>query len=198
MAASTIHYQAVAGLLSQRISSGIHRSHVHLSVLPDAIEEIPNYRREEQSTHEPTLLTLLQRGADVANIAFESPRGQVAMKWIAQYPDADMLHVRSNFGFSMLVPISPDGFRDLMGPAAYSVEKPGGIRQALSLSLGWGLILTEGDEHKRQRKALTPAFSLNNIRGLYGLMWRKAEEFSSCVKAVADKDGYVEIGSWAR
>ncbi|QIW99078.1 hypothetical protein AMS68_004596 [Peltaster fructicola] len=136
-------------------------------------------------------------GFNLLALGLESPRGKTATKLIQRFPDADIIHIRSILGFTAVIPVTPEGFHDLMGQAAYSVQKPKGLRESLAPVLGWGLIVSEGDEHKRQRKALTPAFSLANIRGLYALMWSKCEEFSAHVKREADSNGFVEIGAWA-
>jgi len=95
----------------------------------------------------------------------------------------------------------------------YDFEKPGLIRWSLGRILGNGILMAEGDEHKRQRKNLMPAFSFRHIKDLYSVFWNKAQESAQAMmdqirvdaaKAGADeKAGFtnptavLEIGDWA-
>lgn len=68
--------------------------------------------------------------------------------------------------------------------------------------LGRGLVLTDGDEHKRQRKMLLPSFASKHIKALYPVYWSKAKEVTAKLTAIARSDASgegaaVEIGEWA-
>jgi cytochrome P450 len=91
---------------------------------------------------------------------------------------------------------------------SYEFEKPSQLRRFLGLILGKGLILVEGDEHKFQRKHLTPAFSFRHIKDLYPIFWSKANTLRRCVTASIHENpqadgeskyptGVVEIIHWA-
>jgi hypothetical protein len=58
----------------------------------------------------------------------------------------------------------------------YEFIKPGHFREGLARILGVGILLAEGDEHKRQRKALMPAFAFRHIKELYPVFWSKSRE----------------------
>lgn len=58
----------------------------------------------------------------------------------------------------------------------YDFCKPGLVRHSLSRVLGVGILLAEGDEHRYQRKLLTPAFSFRHVKNLYSVFWRKGRE----------------------
>lgn len=63
----------------------------------------------------------------------------------------------------------------VLGPAnSYSYPKPDNTRRFLSELLGHGVLVTEGDEHKRQRKILQPAFNVSAIRGLTPTFFKHA------------------------
>lgn len=72
----------------------------------------------------------------------------------------------------------------------YNYPKPLRAKLWMLRILGEGVLLAEGDEHVRQRKALAPAFSQRSIKDLTPWFWRKGmhlaskwqEEFSSSVK----------------
>lgn len=79
------------------------------------------------------------------------------------------------------------------------------MRAFLSRAIGWGVILAEGNEHKRQRKSLTGAFHVRRIRELYGLMWEKTQIFLQQLEKDVDKHmeaegefGVVEFSEWTR
>lgn len=61
---------------------------------------------------------------------------------------------------------------------AYDYPKPDFVRESLAtMAAGHhGLLVVEGDEHRRQRKILTPAFSSAHIKTLTPIFWQKAVE----------------------
>lgn len=97
---------------------------------------------------------------------------------------------------------------DVLHTRSYDFVKPLGARQFLARGLGYGLILSEGDAHRTQRKALTPAFTIKNIRAMYPLMWEKTLVFLQKLdgeirrypapKKDGGEAGYVEMIDWAR
>lgn len=44
------------------------------------------------------------------------------------------------------------------------------------LFLSSGLLTSEGEQHKRQRRILTPAFSPANLKSITPIFWDKASE----------------------
>lgn len=94
---------------------------------------------------------------------------------------------------------------DIMSTRTYDFEKPWRARNFLARIIGFGLILSEGQAHRKQRRALTPAFNIKNIRALYGLMWDKTGQLLNELEtemntapfdADADK-GKIEMSVWA-
>lgn len=61
---------------------------------------------------------------------------------------------------------------------------------------GYGLVLVNGSEHKRQRKLLQPSMSTKQIRGLHPIFWNKASEVTlkleEIVKNSAAASGFSE------
>ncbi|KAG8985224.1 hypothetical protein FRB94_006018 [Tulasnella sp. JGI-2019a] len=55
-------------------------------------------------------------------------------------------------------------------------QKPWQTRRMLCRLLGDGMPFTEGDQHKRQRKILSPAFSPQSLRNCYPIFHQKAVE----------------------
>lgn len=134
---------------------------------------------------------------DITLIA-ERPRGKTPLKWFKQYPDAGLIAMYGAFNDARLFPVSPEALRDIMSTNVYDFEKPFGARAFLARVIGYGLILSEGDAHKKQRKTLTPAFNIRNIRALYPLMWQKAHVLIQELSKENKQRGYVELAAWGR
>ncbi|KMK57792.1 cytochrome P450 monooxygenase, putative [Aspergillus fumigatus Z5] len=87
---------------------------------------------------------------------------------------------------------------------AYKVPNNGLIRYYIvgNLERKHGVLLVEGDEHKRQRKNLMPAFSYRHIKNLYPIFWSKSIEMVKLIEkdlhSRADaKDNIVRVSEWA-
>ncbi|KAK5070791.1 hypothetical protein LTR64_007432 [Lithohypha guttulata] len=132
-----------------------------------------------------------------ANILGERPRGKTPLAWFHRYPDADVIHMHGLFGKQVLYPASPEALRDIFSTNSYHWAKPWGIRAFLARIIGFGLILSEGDAHRNQRKFLTPAFNIRNIRALSSLMWSKTSIFLDQLEKENEAQGSVEITYWA-
>ncbi|EED13418.1 cytochrome P450 monooxygenase, putative [Talaromyces stipitatus ATCC 10500] len=106
-------------------------------------------------------------------ILLDSPRGRLPLEWMRTIPNEGLIHFRDTFRRSYLIATSHQALLDVMSTNTYDFEKPWKVRTFLARILGFGLILSEGNAHRVQRRALTPAFNIKNIRSLYGLMWEK-------------------------
>lgn len=98
---------------------------------------------------------------------------------------------------------SPAALSEIFVKSSYQFEKPDFIRDFLAFIIGWALLTTEGDEHKKQRRNMLPAFSFRHIKDLYPLFWEKSVEV---VRAMTDDvnknkraDGIadMEVSSWS-
>jgi cytochrome P450 len=124
-------------------------------------------------------------------------------------PNEGLIHWYGPFNQSYLLATNHQAMLDIMSTNTYDFEKPWRVRDFLARIIGFGLILSEGAAHKKQRKALTPAFNVKNIRSLYGLMWEKTgellDEFDKEIQAnpadggnLGSGAGKVELSIWAR
>lgn len=121
-------------------------------------------------------------------------------------PNSGLLRTRSLLNRSVLIATNHQALLDIMSTHTYDFEKPWRFRSFLARIIGFGLILSEGDGHKRQRKAATPAFHVKNIRALYTLMWEKTgmflEELEKDIKVHPangeSNAGNIEMSEWAR
>lgn len=124
-------------------------------------------------------------------------------------PNEGLIHWRDPVGRSFCAATNHQALLDVMGTNTYDFEKPERPRAFLARFLGFGLILSEGLAHKKQRKALTPAFNIKNIRAMYSLMWEKTNELLVAMEkdfqmhpmegtSPAEGVGKVEMGEWGR
>ncbi|KAG2147464.1 cytochrome P450 [Suillus bovinus] len=70
----------------------------------------------------------------------------------------------------------------------------------LESSIGKGLLWSQGEAHKRQRKALTPAFSNAAIRKLtsvfYDSAYKAKGKWDSVIESSKDGDAVIEVQNW--
>ncbi|KAJ5112021.1 hypothetical protein N7532_000066 [Penicillium argentinense] len=143
-----------------------------------------------------------------AKIIFDSPRGRTPLEWMKTIPNDGLIHMRDTISQSYLIATNHQALLDIMSTNTYDFEKPWRARNFLARILGFGLILSEGPAHKKQRKALTPAFNIKNIRAMYSLMWEKTNDFLEEMEKElrlnpmegtnpADGVGKLEMGVWA-
>ncbi|KAJ5813330.1 uncharacterized protein N7503_000080 [Penicillium pulvis] len=153
--------------------------------------------------HLPTIPGLMSN----LTIIFDSPRGRTPLHWMKTVPNDGLIHMRDLISHSYLVATNHQALLDIMSTNTYDFEKPKRMRIFLARILGFGMILSEGAAHKKQRKALTPAFNIKNIRSMYSLMWDKTnqmlEEMEKEIKLnpmegtnPAEEIGKVEMGVW--
>ncbi|PVH77173.1 cytochrome P450 78A3 [Cadophora sp. DSE1049] len=138
----------------------------------------------------------------------EDPFG-TQRRWIEDDVPNDGLLAYFAFGQSRVLLTSPSTLSEVMIEKPYIFEKPALYRQSLARILGIGLLVSEGEEHKRQRKSLMPAFNFRHIKDLAPVFWSKSYEMVKAVGAAsrAEKSsgheshkhshGAIEVNSWA-
>ncbi|OOF92899.1 hypothetical protein ASPCADRAFT_133286 [Aspergillus carbonarius ITEM 5010] len=144
--------------------------------------------------HLPTLPGNLNHG----RVLFDDPRGRLPLQWMKTIPNDGLIHFRDIFNRSFLLATNHQALLDIMSTNTYDFEKPWRTREFLARIIGFGLILSEGGAHKKQRRALTPSFNVRHIRALYGLMWSKTGLLMEELEKEMDLDeGKVEMSVWA-
>jgi len=81
-----------------------------------------------------------------------------------------------------LILTTPAALADVLVHKSYDFEKPSRARRFLMRFLGEGLLLSEGEEHRFQRKRLAPAFHFRNVKELYPVFCAKSMEFCSAIR----------------
>ncbi|KAH7324675.1 cytochrome P450 [Stachybotrys elegans] len=129
----------------------------------------------------------------------EKPMGDLYLELVKKYPGEDLLSMAA-FDERLLV-TNPQLLADLFVHRSYDYVKPPNVSNFLRLVLGNGLILSEGDQHKFQRKNIAPAFNFRHIKNLYPMMWTKAVEMTNLLRSQitqreAKDSNVVELRSW--
>ncbi|RAQ58065.1 cytochrome P450 monooxygenase [Aspergillus flavus] len=143
-----------------------------------------------------------------ARIVFDDPRGRLPLEWMKTVPNEGLIHFRDIVNRSYLLATNHQALLDIMSTNTYDFEKPWRARDFLACIIGFGLILSEGSAHKKQRRALTPSFNVKNIRALYSLMWEKTgllmDELEKQIKQnpmdgtnAQSGEGKIEMSVWA-
>ena len=90
-------------------------------------------------------------------------------------------------------------------PSALSIilHSPNFILPPQSLSfvksvIGGGILTVEHDEHKRQRRIMSPAFGIGHIREIIPQFWFKANELAEqfSVEVEKQRDEGIEVMQW--
>jgi hypothetical protein len=68
-------------------------------------------------------------------------------------------------------------------------EKPWQSRRVITGLIGCGMLAAEGQVHRRQRRVATPAFSIQNLKALVPLVFRKGEELKDRWMQMIESEG---------
>lgn len=122
------------------------------------------------------------------------PLSKKEFEWITAIPNDGLIRYAGVLGRYNHIPTSPKILSELFVTKAYDFHKPDEGKGVLRVVLGDGLVVSEGDVHRFQRKNLNPMFSFRHIKDLYPLMWSKSLDLVNCVKAEMSTNGNHEIG----
>ncbi|KAL8797755.1 MAG: hypothetical protein Q9195_000107 [Heterodermia aff. obscurata] len=135
------------------------------------------------------------------------PKGAPQRRWADEVPNEGLIHYRSLFNESRLIPTTPKALAEVLVQNSYEFIKPSYVRKGIANILGVGILLAEGDEHRMQRKNLMPAFSFRHVKDLYPVFWSKSCELVQTIQATVraetpgltrddEKAPVVEVSQW--
>ncbi|KAL2835562.1 cytochrome P450 [Aspergillus pseudoustus] len=124
--------------------------------------------------------------------------------WKSTIPNRGLIRYYLPGNQERVLVTSVEALNDILVAKAGDFTKPAAVRSRLSLIAGNGLLLSEGEVHKAQRKALMPAFSFRHVKNLYPVFWAKAVEMAECIEGKflasgddVDRPPIQEIRNWA-
>lgn len=127
----------------------------------------------------------------------EPPYPQAA--WMMDNPDAPIIRYRGLFNIERIMLCSIESLRQILQTNTYEFPKPEELRKNGARILGMGVLFAEGAEHRRQRKALMPAFSFTHIKRLVPYFWDKSNTLVECLQSELNTSGdgsVIEMQSW--
>jgi cytochrome P450 len=90
-------------------------------------------------------------------------------------PHKDMFKYLAVFNGERVVATSPRALAEILS-RDYEFVKPSIMAKLGGPILGYGLLLSEGDVHKQQRKLVSPSFAVRHIKELIPIFWDKSRE----------------------
>ena len=105
------------------------------------------------------------------------------LEWMRKWPEAPFIRHRSYGNSEVLLVNSLEAHKQVLQTKCYSFVKPAFFRKLLGEIVGKGLLLCEGEEHKRMRRQLAGPFSMPNIRKLLPIFQEKAKDVSKYLES---------------
>jgi len=120
----------------------------------------------------------------------KEPTGLPHREWMEEIENDGLIYYRSIFNMDRIMVTTPKALSEAVTMKSYDLVKPRALTKGLARILGYGVLLTEGQEHKSQRKNLTPAFSYRHIKNLYPVFWEQSRGMILGIdKDIAKKTG---------
>jgi cytochrome P450 len=128
------------------------------------------------------------------------PSGIPQRRWASEIPNDGLIRYLHLWNKERVLVTSPKALAEVLTTKSYEFVKPALLAQGIGRILGIGLLLAEGDDHKMQRKNLSPAFHFRHIKELYPIFWAKSKEMVHAIQKDLDASPQqkpsVEIGEW--
>lgn len=121
---------------------------------------------------------------------------------LTSVPHDGIIRYFTFFNRERLIVYSPKALADIHTTECYSFQKPAFLANQMRVILGNGLLLSEGVDHKVQKKGLMPAFTRRRIDALYPLFLSKVQEtvhaMTASINNINNGGGKdMEITNWA-
>ncbi|KAI0106439.1 cytochrome P450 3A5 [Nemania sp. FL0031] len=113
--------------------------------------------------------------------------------WSQRWPDAPFIRYLSIAGREVLVVNSLAAHKAVLKTHVYDFVKPPFFARLVGEITGTGLLFSEGEDHRRQRKLLAGPFSVPNIRKIFPVFQRKAESLSEDFARTLSGRSYASI-----
>ncbi|KAK4702381.1 hypothetical protein P7C70_g3843, partial [Phenoliferia sp. Uapishka_3] len=107
---------------------------------------------------------------NLQRIIAEQP-GTAHREWSEKYGKGGVVRYRGFFGEDRIFFTDPAALSHILVTHSYDYPKPQEVRGNLSRILGKGILFAEGEDHRRQKKIMTPAFSPSALRDLTPLFF---------------------------
>ncbi|KAK2736743.1 hypothetical protein FQN55_001505 [Onygenales sp. PD_40] len=129
----------------------------------------------------------------------KEPAGFCSRRWTQEIPNNGLIRYYFFTNFERLLVTTPKIFSEILVSKSYDFEKPTEVKASLEQVLGNGILIAEGDVHRRQRRILNPAFSFRHVKDLYPIFWNKGAEMVNAIEnsIKSQPSNVIQISSWA-
>ncbi|KAG1842982.1 cytochrome P450 [Suillus subalutaceus] len=132
------------------------------------------------------------------DLASSEDSGGMYERWATEYGVAYM--IPSVLGQTRIVLCDPRAIAHFYARETWTYVQTPLSLAFLETSIGRGLLWSEGEDHRRQRKALTPAFSNAAIRKLTSVFYDSAYKakgaWDTAIESSKDGDAVIEVQNW--
>lgn len=129
------------------------------------------------------------------------PSGIPMRHWLNSVPNEGLIRYLGFLNRERLLVTSPKALAEVLNSKNYEFQRPQFLLRGIMKILGVGLLLAEGEDHKFQRKVLSPAFAFRHVKALYPIFWSKSREMVETIEKaeLVEKapNNVIEIGGWA-
>ncbi|KAI5807373.1 cytochrome P450 [Peziza echinospora] len=117
-------------------------------------------------------------------LIFASQSGELQQKWMDEVPNTGVIRYLGFLNAERIIPTTAKTMHELLHTKSYIFRKPEQLRRNVGQITGIrGMLFTEGDQHRVQRKHMLPAFSYKHLKGLVPKFWEKSCQLVECFEA---------------
>ncbi|KAK3339643.1 cytochrome P450 [Lasiosphaeria hispida] len=113
---------------------------------------------------------------------------QPYVSWMRQWPKAPLIRYFDVGNSDAVLVTSLDAHKEILHAKAYSFQKPTFFVRLIADIVGFGIGFAEGEEHKKQRRALAVLFSPSNLKAYIPLLQSKAHHLSSLFDRIIETE----------
>ncbi|KAA1474639.1 cytochrome P450 [Dentipellis sp. KUC8613] len=129
------------------------------------------------------------------DILYQKEVGDVEFKWMREYGSAWRLH--GCLGEDQLMIADPKAIQYVLHTSGYRFPKHAIVNEDSRLTVGDGLIWAHGEDHKRQRKIMSPAFTAPQLKSFLGLFQEKSSKLvQKWNDEIGAADPVINIAPW--
>ncbi|KAK0702076.1 cytochrome P450 [Lasiosphaeria miniovina] len=110
------------------------------------------------------------------------------VKWGNTWPDAPFIRHLTLGNMEVLLVNTPEAHREVLQTHCYSFRKPDILYRLVGEIIGRGLLFTEGEEHKKQRRILAGLFSASSIKRMLPIFHEKARSLTKFLEQGLDEN----------
>ncbi|KAK9450424.1 cytochrome P450 [Limtongia smithiae] len=110
--------------------------------------------------------------------------GGLFLDWAEENPNEDFLVTFSILNNESILALSPQALTEVLQSNCYTYVKPPFVVKAFKPILGSGILFSDGDIHKHQRKLLTKAFAYGHINSLVPIFLKESRRLVKVYRKV--------------